>query len=127
MKRIFVFGSNLEGHHAAGAALEASRRGFPSYLGAGFHKRSRCYAVPTMHGHDRLVKYVEQFLDFAAMMQKLQPKTKFQVTRIGCGIAGFDDSTVASMFAKAPANCLFDKKWEMGGWLPAKAKYWGTF
>ena len=35
----------------------------------------------------------------------------FKVTRIGCGIAGFDDLDIAPLFVGAPDNCLFDTAW----------------
>lgn len=125
--RIFVFGSNLQGQHASGSAAEAHRRGYPWSLGSGFHKGSRCYAVPTMSGYAIMALYIEQLLDYARQVQKHSPRVRFQITRIGCGIAGFRDDQVASLFCDAPTNCLFDRKWEMGGWLKPKAKFWGTF
>lgn len=125
-RRVFVFGSNRQGDHGAGAALEAARRGFPLGLGAGFHKASYCYAVPTMSGAAILALYVEQLLDYARLVKRIN-STEFQITRLGCGIAGYADSDVAHLFTKAPTNCLFDRKWELGGWLPVRARYWGTF
>lgn len=125
-RRIFVFGSNIEGLHGSGAALAAFHRGFPVGLGAGYHKASRCYAVPTMSGLHVMQMYIEQFLNFAALVKRVAPKTEFEITRLGCGIAGYKDADIAHLFRSAPNNCLFDNQWELGGWLPVRARYWGT-
>ena len=41
--------------------------------------------------------YVDDFIAFA----KAHPELFFYVTRIGCGIAGFDDTEIAPLFAGA--------------------------
>ena len=94
---IFVFGSNLAGHHAGGAARVAHLR-FGAVWGQGVGMQGQCYAIPTMHGGvDAIKPYVDQFISFAQAHADL----KFLVTRIGCGIAGFTPDEIAPLFADA--------------------------
>lgn len=94
---VFVFGSNLAGQHGAGAAHTALDK-FGAVWGAGDGFMGRSYAIPTMHGGlDAIAPYVDRFIAFA----KANPKLKFLVTRIGCGIAGFTDAQMASLFVEA--------------------------
>lgn len=96
---IFVFGSNLAGHHGGGAARVALDK-FGAVWGQGVGLQGRSYAIPTMQGGvDTIRPYVDGFIDFA----KNRPDLKFYVTRIGCGIAGFADSEIAPLFAAAVA------------------------
>lgn len=95
---IFVFGSNLAGHHAGGAARVA-RRKFGAIRGKGVGLQGRSYAIPTMQGGAGTIKpYVDDFILFAREHKELV----FLVTRIGCGIAGFKDSDIAPLFK----NCM---------------------
>jgi hypothetical protein len=124
---IFVFGSNLAGIHGAGAAFEARQRGYPLNLGVGYS--AKCYAIPTKDCNirtlplDAIKPYVIQFRVFAAALRNVQ----FQVTRIGCGLAGHKNEDIAPMFGGASANCWFDEDWRP--WLDGfgKVNYWGTF
>lgn len=94
---VFVFGSNLAGNHAGGAARVA-REKFGAILGQGVGLQGQSYAIPTMQGGvDTIKPYVDEFLAFAKAHQEL----KFYVTRIGCGIAGFKDEEIAPLFQEA--------------------------
>ncbi len=94
---VFVFGSNLAGHHGGGAARVARQR-FGAVMGKGVGLQGQSYAIPTMQGGVETIKpYVDDFIAFA----KSHPELKFYVTRIGCGIAGFKDEEIASLFADA--------------------------
>ena len=94
---IFVFGSNLAGAHAGGAAHLAHAR-FGAIWGQGVGLQGQCYAIPTMHGGvDAIKPYVDEFISFA----ESHPELKFLVTRIGCGIAGFSDEEIAPLFQDA--------------------------
>lgn len=96
---IFVFGSNLAGHHMGGAARAAHMK-FGAEWGIGVGLTGQSYAIPTMQGGVETIKtYVNQFIEFA----KNNPDMKFLVTRIGCGIAGFKDGEIAPLFKKAVA------------------------
>lgn len=96
---IFVFGSNLAGHHMGGAARVANMK-FGAVWGVGVGLTGMCYAIPTMQGDIETIRpYVSQFIEFA----KSRPDLKFLVTRIGCGIAGFKDEEIAPLFKEAMA------------------------
>ena len=94
---IFVFGSNLAGAHGGGAARLAYRK-FGAVWGEGVGLHGRTYAIPTMQGGVQTIKpYVDEFIRFA----KEHPSLTFLVTRIGCGIAGFQDRDIAPLFKAA--------------------------
>ena len=94
---IFVFGSNLAGAHAGGAARLAYEH-FGAKWGQGVGFQGQSYAIPTMQGGVETVKpYVDKFIEFA----KQHPNCKFHVTRIGCGIAGFSANDIAPLFQNA--------------------------
>jgi hypothetical protein len=94
---IFVFGSNLQGMHGGGAARVALEQ-FGAVWGQGTGLQGQSYAIPTMHGSiDVIAPYVNDFIAFA----KEHPELKFLVTEIGCGIAGFSVSEMATLFKEA--------------------------
>lgn len=94
---VFVFGSNLAGNHAGGAARVARER-FGAIMGQGVGMQGQSYAIPTMQGGVETIKpYVDDFIELAREWDQ----TIFYVTRIGCGIAGFKDSEIAPLFSEA--------------------------
>jgi len=114
--KIFVFGSNTRGIHGAGAAKEA-RLKHGAVWGVGEGMMGSSYAIPTK---DRDLKprtleeiraSVETFKAFAREMLDV-PGMIFEVTRVGCGLAGFTDNQIAPMFADAPHNCALPPAWE---------------
>lgn len=121
---IFVFGSNTKGRHGRGAALHAMQR-YGAVYGEGEGLYGRSYALPTC-GYDNKVyplpladiqPYVDNFLTFA----EERPDLTFFVTRVGCGLAGYDDSDIAPMFVGAPDNCYLPPEWEE--FLPKEPPY----
>ena len=104
--RIFVFGSNLAGRHGKGAALFA-RENHGAVYGQGEGIQGLSYAIPTKNAHlhtlplDVIEEAVTRFKQFAA----LHPEMAFQVTPIGCGLAGYKPSAIAPFFNGAPSNC----------------------
>ena len=48
-------------------------------------------------GVESVKPYVDEFIEFA----KCHPELRFLVTKIGCGIAGFREEQIASLFAEA--------------------------
>lgn len=94
---IFVFGSNLAGIHAGGAARVARER-FGAIMGQGVGIQGQSYAIPTMQGGvDTIKPYVDDFIELAREWDQ----NTFYVTRIGCGIAGFTDEEIAPLFDEA--------------------------
>ena len=106
---IFVFGSNLRGMHAGGAARAAYHK-FGAVMGQGVGLQGQSYAIPTMQGGVETIKpYVDEFIDFARQHTELT----FLVTRIGCGIAGFRDEEIAPLFTEAHqlSNVVLPPNW----------------
>ena len=110
---IFVFGSNLAGVHGAGAALYA-RKHHGAIFGQGIGLQGNSYGIPTKDAYivtlpiREIKKYVDQFIEFA----KQNYEMVFEVTRIGCGLAGYTDIQIAPLFKGAPSNCILPYEWE---------------
>ena len=109
---IFVFGSNLAGRHGAGAALFA-RNNYGALYGQGVGRQGNSYAIPTKDYRintlplETIQGYVNEFLLYA----RNHPELDFQVTRLGCGLAGYNDAQIAPMFTNAPSNCSLPEGW----------------
>lgn len=105
MEPIFVFGSNLAGRHGKGAALWARQHRGAIY-GQGEGRQGNSYAIPTKDALLRtltlevIASYVAGFRCYA----RENPKLIFQLTPIGCGLAGYAPEQIAPMFRDAPAN-----------------------
>jgi hypothetical protein len=102
---IFVFGSNLAGRHGKGAALYAYQERGAIY-GQGKGLQGTSYAIPTKGrqmerlGVAEIRYHVQEFLRFA----RRTPEFTFEVTPIGCGLAGYRPRDIAPLFIGAPAN-----------------------
>lgn len=102
---IFVFGSNLAGRHGKGAALFA-RQNRGAIYGIGIGPQGQSYAIPTKdHSLARLPlheieQYVRDFICYAWQHGEL----KFELTPIGCGLAGYEPKQIAPFFNNAPSN-----------------------
>lgn len=118
MTSIFVFGSNLAGRHGKGAA-RAAKEIYGAVQGVGVGRTGNAYAIPTKDSALktlplRTIKaFVNQFIEYA----EEHPELSFEVTRIGCGLAGWTDEEIAPMFSGCPGNCLLPEGWrEMYGY-----------
>lgn len=102
---VFVFGSNLAGHHNDGDALVALQTRGAIY-GRGTGPQGNAYAIPTRSATGRprtredIANSVSDFLRFTRM----RPWALFDVAPIGCGLAGYSPEDIAPMFAAAPHN-----------------------
>lgn len=111
---IFVFGSNRQGRHGAGAALYARQHHGAKY-GVAEGPTGEAYAIVTKElrrGYppvtlDEVREGVERFLEYA----RTHYDQTFQVTRIGCGLAGFTEEEIAPLFSEAPYNCALPEGW----------------
>lgn len=90
---VFVFGSNSGGFHSGGAAAQAMKS-FGAVWGQGEGLQGQSYAIPTMEGLGEMEAAIRRFTVFATE----HPNTRFLVTRIGCGIAGYPVEQVANLF-----------------------------
>jgi hypothetical protein len=114
--RIFVFGSNLQGIHGAGAARYACRElDYPPGVGEGLNLRA--YALPTCSepgvplGLEEVRAAVGRFIATASLMKRIVPVMRFFVSEVGCGFAGFTAEQIAPMFEHAPDNCDLPPGW----------------
>ena len=97
LNEIFVFGSNRDGMHGAGAAAAASRY-FGAIWGKGEGIQGRSYAIPTIPDNLKSIgQCVDRFITYA----KEHSDKVFLVTRLGCGIAGHTEDEIAPLFAEA--------------------------
>lgn len=112
--KIFVFGSNLAGRHGKGAALHAAKQHGAVY-GVGEGLTGRSYAIPTKDHNlkprklEDIQKSVEKFISFARHHSYLI----FNVTKVGCGLAGFTEEQIAPMFKNSPPNCHLPDGWRV--------------
>ena len=125
---IFVFGSNEAGIHGVGAAKFAHLHKGARW-GKPFGIAGQSFAIPTK---DKTIRhtlplptikgYVDEFLIFADSVRTVQ----FQVTCIGCGLAGLKHKDMAPMFRMGTKNLFFDDLWKP--WLEDYGfSFWGTF
>ena len=127
-KLVFTFGANERGIHGGGAARIA-REKYGAILHQGFGPQGNSFAIPTCSKptgeagfeipFERMKYYVDCFLLYA----KRHPELEFQVTMIGCGLAGWTKEEMAPLFLNAPDNCKFDTAWQPI--LGDDRKYWG--
>lgn len=109
---VFVFGSNLAGRHGKGAALEALQN-WGAQRGVGAGPQGSSYAIPTKDANfyrltlKTIERHVKDFLEYA----RRNPQKTFQVTRIGCGLAGYSDHQIAPFFLGVPENCILPEEW----------------
>jgi hypothetical protein len=104
--QIFVFGSNLAGRHAGGAALYAKEH-FGAEEGIGEGLTGQCYAFPTLGFHNKrsrrdLETSVYKFFDAA----RKNPEKEFLMTTVGTGIAGYSHEEMKTLFVNPPENVV---------------------
>lgn len=105
MSDVFVFGSNLMGIHGAGAAKHAKTY-FGAIQGQGHGRQGKSYGIPTKYSPQRTLPlssisvYVDEFLRYA----EEHFEESFNVTAIGCGLAGYTPEDIAPMFKNSPPN-----------------------
>lgn len=110
---VFVFGSNLAGRHGKGAALVAKQK-YGAIYGQAEGLQGNSYGIPTKNGHlyslplETIKAAVERFVIFA----KDNPFMIFEISRVGCGLAGFTPDQIAPLFKDAPDNCVFPEDFE---------------
>lgn len=111
-RRVFVFGSNEQGYHGAGAARYAAQQ-LDAVMGVGQGATVRTYAIPTCSVPgvglplEKIKTYVDMFLSWATLLSN----TQFYVSAIGCGFAGYTEAEIAPMFKDAPDNCDLPDGW----------------
>lgn len=102
---VFVFGSNAEGRHLAGAAAYAWRN-FGAVWGDGEGLHGQSYAIPTMGTLAETTAAVGRFL----LVAKAHPWLTFLVTKIGTSIAGWPVEEIAPLFAERLPNVVLPRE-----------------
>jgi hypothetical protein len=110
---VFVFGSNQQGIHGAGAALAAARD-YGAVWGRGIGRMGHSFAIPTKATpwNSLTLEEIRPGVDRFIRHARNHPDEQFFVTRVGCGLAGFSDQAMANLFALAPTNCSFAEQWK---------------
>lgn len=103
---ILVFGSNLEGNHAGGAARDAHEK-FGAVWGKGVGIQGQSYAIPTMGDIKQIEMYAKDFIEYA----ETHPDKTFYLTKIGCGIAGYSEDEIKPLFKYMPSNVARPEGW----------------
>lgn len=116
VKTIFVFGSNEAGRHGKGTAFVAAEE-YGAIRGQGRGLQGRSYAIPTKDKKLRvrslgvIKKDVEIFLEFARAHNG-PGGYRFNLTRVGCGLARYSDAEMAPLFRSAPTNVIIPEEWK---------------
>lgn len=115
--QIFVFGSNLNGHHYGGAAKQAYEQ-FGAEWGKGEGLSGQSYAFPTLDSDmNRTSKRVlfDYVLNLLICCDNNQDK-EFLLTKVGCGIAGYSEDFMKGLFNnnifKLPKNLILPIDWK---------------
>jgi len=115
MKKIFVFGSNTEGRHGAGAALHAMKNHGAKY-GCPAGLQGNSYAIVTKNLAKGLksipLNEIEAKIKDFILMAKTQPQLQFYVSAIGCGLAGYKPEEIGPMFKGCPSNVELCKEFQ---------------
>jgi hypothetical protein len=110
---IFVFGSNLAGHHMGGAARQAYE-GFGALWGRGEGLMGQSYAFPTLDVDFQkrpracLKKSVKKLYKCC----KKNTDKEFLLTRVGCGIAQYREDDMRNLFYNPPKNLILPEEWQ---------------
>lgn len=107
LNEVFVFGSNGIGAHSGGAAKVAHEIfGYPMGVSTGVV--GQAYGIDTMGRKDKMIEDINQFIATA----KALPAITFYVTKVGCGIAGYNPKEVAPLFKDVPDNVCLPKEFQ---------------
>lgn len=110
--QIFVFGSNLTGKHAGGAALQAKEQ-FGAVEGIGEGLWGQSYAYPTLGEQlEKLSRRRLRLSTYRLYCYCYKNKDKeFLLTKVGCGIAGYSEERMKSLFRNNPPNLILPEDW----------------
>ena len=111
---IFVFGSNLDGIHGAGATKFARQyRG--AQWGVGHGLTGMSYALPTK-GHnlsDMSLPEIESYVQIFCQFARDTPHLSYELTPVGTGLAGWPKADIWQLFKihKIPSNVYLSSTW----------------
>ena len=113
---IFVFGSNVDGVHGAGAARTAFDK-FGAVWGIGEGLTGLTYAFPTLDGpselglRQRSTRALERSRDKFYKVVKENPDKLFYLTKVGCGLGGYDELYMQMFFIEDVDNLAKPEGW----------------
>jgi hypothetical protein len=104
---IYVFGSNTEGKHGKGSAKFALlHRG--AIYGQSKGLQGNSYAIITKDLKKGLrsvsLESIKEQVDELILFAQNNPQLTFEISAIGCGLAGFNATEIAPMFSNTPSN-----------------------
>jgi len=126
---VFVFGSNILGHHGSGSARYAYDNGIAEYgVGQGFgYAQSESpmvclsYALPTLSAPGQVLSLhqIRAAFEMFIVTAVAFPEWTFYLTAVGTGVAGFSHEQIARTFVLAcsrqeffiPTNIIFPPEW----------------
>lgn len=105
---IFVFGSNMAGTHAGGAAKIALQH-FGAMHGVGRGWAGQSFAIPTMNEHlqQMPLSQIEHYIDDFKIYVLNHTQMQFFITAVGCGVAGYKVEEIAPMFKGIAHHVIF--------------------
>lgn len=133
---VFVFGSNPEGIHGAGAA-KVAREKFGAVYGVGEGITGQSYALPTKDlrvkenggsrsiSKENIIESIKKMYETAKSMPDKQFKVAFRNALDEVTLNGYSGSEMIDMFNAAgpiPSNVLFSKEWHDTGRLDYSGK-----
>jgi hypothetical protein len=131
---IFVFGSNLSGIHGAGAAKHAKEE-WEAKPGEGVGRTGRAYALPTKgklqtppnrdpYLPKLSLRDIQKQANSFRLYAEIHTELLFQLTAIGCGLAGKKPEQIAPLFHDMSDNVLYPPEWRAVLYnLPAE-RFW---
>lgn len=102
---ILVFGSNIRGAHAGGAAKQAYEQ-FGAVWGVGEGLTGLCYAFPTLDEDMQRYVHFEMLASLQTFCRcaRAHPELTFLLTKVGRGIAGYSEDYIRGLFVDLPEN-----------------------
>lgn len=108
-----VVGTNQRGNHAGGLARQAYEVwGLLPGISEGLV--GQCYGFPTLNENycQESTEDLEQSRDRFYKTALANPELTFLLTKIGTGIAGFDENEMKKLFKDAPSNVVKPLGWK---------------
>lgn len=111
--QVFVFGSNLNGHHLGGAAKQAIDY-FGAIWGQATGLQGQSYAIATLDKNMQKLPLdkIQNQLKLLVQIAKENKDKEFLLTPIGTGIAGFTLEEIKSILPKLPSNIIKVGRWD---------------
>jgi hypothetical protein len=104
-----IVGTNESGLHGAGIALKAYKD-WNLMPGQGFGPSGSCFGIPTKDWHVQTLPLfiIKQYIGRYINWVRKNPQYIHYVTKVGCGLAGYEIQDIAPMFEELK---LFKNVW----------------